>query len=81
MAFTPRTQAESGRSGRGVEMDDLPACMHAAVGAARAGDVDRRIGDAGKRGLEHILHGAAAGLGLPAEEAATDVFNAECYAD
>ena len=50
--------------------------MHAAVGPARSGDADLRAGDGGERRLEGILHGAAAGLRLPAEKAAAVVFEA-----
>jgi hypothetical protein len=51
--------------------------MHAAIGAAGGGGGDLRIGDSPERSLERILHRAAAGLGLPAEEATTVVLESE----
>jgi hypothetical protein len=58
-------------------MHHLRARMHAAVGAARAGDAHRCIGNARQRRFERVLHGAAARLRLPAEEAAAVVFDAQ----
>ena len=73
-AFTPRTHADDGRFSVGIEVDDLHPRVHAAVGAACAGGGNLGSGDRGQRGLERILHRAAAGLRLPAEEAAAVVF-------
>jgi len=50
-------------------VDDLEARVHAAIGAAGSRGGDWRIGNRGERRLERILDRAAAGLGLPAEEA------------
>jgi hypothetical protein len=54
----------------------LPAGVDAAIGPARGRHADRLAGDPGQRLLERILHGAAARLRLPAEEAAAVVFDA-----
>jgi hypothetical protein len=48
---------------------DLQAGMDTAIGAAGGGGGDRGTGDRGERRLERILDRAAAGLGLPTEEA------------
>ena len=58
-------------------MHHLSLGMHAAVGATRAGDRNRRAGDLRKRGLKRILHRAAAGLRLPAKKSAAVVFDAK----
>jgi hypothetical protein len=50
--------------------------VHASIGPAGAGDGDRLPGDRGKGLLQGILHRAPAGLGLPAEKAATVVLEA-----
>jgi hypothetical protein len=56
-------------------VDDLDARVHAAICAARRRGGDRSAGDRGERGLERILHRAAAGLRLPAEKAAAVVLD------
>jgi hypothetical protein len=48
--------------------------MHPAIGAAGSRGRDSCAGDRSERRLERILNRAAAGLGLPAEEAAAVVF-------
>ena len=55
-------------------MDDLGPRVHAAVGASGGRHADRGTRNRRKRGLEGVLHRTAAGLGLPAEKAATVVF-------
>jgi hypothetical protein len=57
-------------------MRHLPERMHARIGAARADEPDRFVGDAGKRELEVSLDGGGTGLGLPAAEAGAVVFDA-----
>jgi len=52
----------------------LQARMDAAVGAAGRSGGDLCAGDRGEGRLERILDRAAAGLGLPAEEATAVVF-------
>jgi hypothetical protein len=47
----------------------LQAGVHATVGASGARQLYGAAGNRGERRLERILHRAAAGLGLPAEEA------------
>ena len=44
-ALTPRTHADRGRVGVGVEVHDLRHGVHAGVGASRGGDADRVAGD------------------------------------
>jgi hypothetical protein len=56
-----------------VEVHYLLAGMHAAVSPSGAGYCHRRAGDGAYRRLERVLHRAASGLGLPAEEAAAVV--------
>jgi hypothetical protein len=51
--------------------------MHAAVGSARGRRGDLLSRDGCQRRLERILYCAAAGLGLPAEEATAVVLQAE----
>jgi hypothetical protein len=58
-------------------MRDLDARMHAAVGAPRSRSADFLSGDCGQCRLERILYRAAAGLGLPAEEATAVVLESE----
>jgi hypothetical protein len=58
-------------------MRDLDARMHAAVGAAGGGGADWFSGDCCQCRLERILYCAAAGLGLPAEEATAVVLQSE----
>ncbi len=68
--------ADPGRVGArsaGVEMRHLLARVDAAVGAASGSDAEGFAGDRGKRSFEHVLHRAAARLGLPAEKAAAVV--------
>jgi len=55
--------------------------VHAAVGATRAGQLDRGSGDRGEGRLQRILDRAAAGLGLPAEEAAAVVLQSQSNPD
>jgi hypothetical protein len=50
--------------------------VDAAVGSSGTGDIDRFAGDPGERTLKGILHRAAAGLGLPAEEPTAVVLEA-----
>jgi hypothetical protein len=58
-------------------MHDLEARMHAAVGAAGRRGRDLFSGDCCQCRLERILYCAAAGLGLPAEEASAVVLESE----
>jgi hypothetical protein len=51
--------------------------MHAAVGSARGRRGDLLSRDCCQRRFERILYCAAAGLGLPAEEATAVVLQAE----
>jgi hypothetical protein len=48
--------------------------MDATIRSSCSNNLNSRSGNAGERGLEGILDRAAAGLGLPAEEAAAVVF-------
>jgi hypothetical protein len=50
--------------------------MHAAVGPACGGHLDRECGNRRQRRLERVLDRAAARLGLPAEKAAAVVLDA-----
>lgn len=55
-----------GEPGGGVEVGDLGEGVDAGIGAAGAVDAHGLLGDFGGGGLEEILNGVAAGLGLPA---------------
>ena len=61
----------------GIEVDDLAARMHAGVGATRAGDFDRGVGDEAQRRLDRRLNRVPMGQALPAEKIGAVVFDAE----
>ena len=64
----------TGRTDRGgIEMDHLFPRMHSCVGAPRATDPDRVIGNLGNRLLEALLDGTRVPLNLPAAEGAAVV--------
>ena len=52
----------------GVEVDDLADGVNAGVGAAAGVDADRLPRQRGDGGFQRLLHGAKAGLRLPAVE-------------
>jgi hypothetical protein len=74
-----RIDATHPRRGRtrdaAIEMHHLLARMHPAVGAPGADRGDGLAGDPFERRFEHVLNGAAARLGLPAEQAAAVIFD------
>jgi len=61
-------------------VDDLAERVHAGVGAAGALRLHRVRRDLGQRGIHSVLHGAAAGLRLPAAEGAAVVFESQSNA-
>ena len=73
----PRTQASSCALDLGVEVDDLVERVHAGVGAAGADRLERRGGERADRRVDVVLHGAAAGLALPAAVGAAAIGDAE----
>jgi hypothetical protein len=54
--------------------------MHPGIGAARAGSGDGYLTKLGKRGFQHILHGPAMRLRLPAMPWSTVILQSECDA-
>ena len=64
--------------GAGIEMHDLPAAVHAGIGAPGADDADRLVGHLRQRLLQGLLDaGHAAGLALPAAIARAFVFHTQ----
>lgn len=63
---------------RRIEVTHLHGGVHARIGPARAMQPDRMAGNPTDRRLQHILHGAAMRLALPALETVSGVFHAQC---
>ena len=64
----------------GIEVHDLATPMHAGVGAPRAADLDRMVGDFRQGLLQHSLHADVRLQALPAVEIGAVVFDAESNA-
>lgn len=70
-------QAVEGHIPRGREIDDLPECVNARIGAARCRDRNRRAVEPLEARLEFSLNRALAGLNLPALKVGAIVFEGQ----
>ncbi len=61
----------------GIEVGDLPGCMHSGIGAARTKNLHGLVGDPGERFFETLLYAETGLLALPAVVRGSVVFDAE----